>query len=161
MTGADITCSSCRHKNRAHRGYCGRCGTSLQPVCRGCHFVNEVGDAYCGGCGNALVAHAATFAKAAPASAARVPSLSASALGASAVGASPVGAAALGAIPVPLPPATAAVPPSLPKLASSPRAQDAELAALFAPARAASPDDELPAANITQADLDRLFGGKT
>jgi hypothetical protein len=62
---------------------------------------------------------------------------------------------------VPLPPATAAVPPSLPKLAPPPRAQDAELAALFVPARAASPDDELPAANITQADLDRLFGGKT
>lgn len=49
-----ITCSSCQHGNRSHRGYCGQCGVTLQPVCRGCRFVNEALDRFCGGCGSTL-----------------------------------------------------------------------------------------------------------
>lgn len=49
-----ITCAACQRGNHAHRGYCGRCGVTLQPVCRGCRFVNEVQDTFCGGCGSML-----------------------------------------------------------------------------------------------------------
>ena len=49
-----ITCSSCQRPNRLHRGYCGQCGVTLQPVCRGCRFVNEGHDRFCGGCGCTL-----------------------------------------------------------------------------------------------------------
>jgi len=127
MTAPEITCTGCKRKNRAHRGYCGRCGASLQPVCRGCHFVNEAGDVYCGGCGNTLVLHAGAGAAAVP------------------------------------PPRMQGLPtpPRPPKPPTPARGPESEVSALFMPAQTASPDDQLPAANITQADLDRLFGGGT
>jgi hypothetical protein len=40
---------------------------------------------------------------------------------------------------------------------SPPMAETSEMSELFAPV-AVTPDDSLPAANINQADLDRLFG---
>ena len=53
----ELACSGCRHRNRGHRAYCGRCGTTLQPICRGCRFINDATDGYCGGCGNMLISH--------------------------------------------------------------------------------------------------------
>lgn len=53
-----ITCTSCQCANRTHRGYCGQCGVTLQPVCRGCRFVNESHDKFCGGCGSSIVTDA-------------------------------------------------------------------------------------------------------
>ncbi len=49
-----LTCAGCQRPNRSHRGYCGGCGITLQPVCRGCRFVNEGHDKFCGGCGSTL-----------------------------------------------------------------------------------------------------------
>jgi hypothetical protein len=105
-----IACATCQRDNREHRGYCGQCGVTLQPVCRGCRFVNEAHDKFCGGCGSALVGDA------------RGPAL------------------------------------SIAVLVAPPLGSEAdEIRELFAPV-AVTPDDSLPSAGITQADLDRLFG---
>lgn len=115
---ADLACSACRHRNRSSRGYCGRCGTSLQPVCRGCRFINDATDRFCGGCGNHMVVHTQP--------------------------------------PMYEPPPVQALPPThSPQLAAT----ASELTDLFTPVASSSPDDQLPSAGITQADLDRMFGG--
>ena len=103
-----VGCSICQRSNKSHRGYCGGCGSSLQPVCRGCRFVNEAKDRFCGGCGSTLVMEVRGMAAAHD----------------------------------PMPDPTAGV---------------TEISELFVPV-AVIPDEALPAANITQADLDRLFG---
>lgn len=127
-----VACAACQAGNRAHRGYCRECGAALAPVCRGCRFVNERGDHFCGGCGSLLV------------------ELPAAASQAAAIQASP-------------PPGTArpgpAARPARRDEASALLRGDSELAALLAPLESAAPKDELPSANITQADLDKLFGG--
>lgn len=127
-----VACAACQAGNRAHRGFCRECGAALAPVCRGCRFVNERGDRFCGGCGSMLG------------------ELPAAASEAAAIRSSPPpGAARPGA----------AARPARRDEASALLRGDAELAALLAPLHSAAPKDELPAANITQADLDKLFGG--
>lgn len=139
---AIAACGACGVDNRAHRGYCRACGAALAPVCRGCRFVNERGDQFCGGCGSALVELPA--ASAAPAAVLRHGAVSASEL----LGVTPSGGS------------------GRPRAgrrgedASALLRGDSELAALFAPAVAATPSEELPSTNITQADLDKLFGAK-
>jgi hypothetical protein len=103
-----VTCPGCAHANRSHRGYCGKCGVTLQPVCRGCRFVNDRTDRYCGGCGSHLVEM----------------------------------------LNAPAPSTTTE------KVGKS----GSELTDLFAPTPDPSAREVLPAAGITQDDLDRLFG---
>ncbi len=131
-----LECAACRAGNRPHRGYCRACGGALVPVCRGCRFVNEAGDQFCGGCGSALV----------PLPAVAEPSLEAAAVIRSAP---PPGSGA----------APGATKPGRGPEGGARQRGDSELAALLAPRAAAAPKDDLPQANITQADLDRLFGG--
>ena len=104
-----VGCSICQRSNKAHRGYCGGCGSSLQPVCRGCRFVNEPKDRFCGGCGSTLAME------------------------------------------------TRGVAPMAHEPGPDPTVSVNEISELFVPVAAIS-DEALPAANITQADLDRLFG---
>lgn len=127
---ASISCLACHADNRGHRGYCRGCGASLQPVCRGCRFVNDRGDRFCGGCGSELLEPAGRHTAAAPLL-------------------SPPARSDAGR-----PRTTPPSPSANTALATS----HDELAALLAPL-AAKPSDELPSAGITQADLDRLFGG--
>ncbi|MEJ7600422.1 MAG: zinc ribbon domain-containing protein [Kofleriaceae bacterium] len=104
-----VSCSVCQRSNKSHRGYCGGCGSSLQPVCRGCRFVNEVKDRFCGGCGSGLVVEAR------------------------------------------------GAPTPQQHHEPEPTVAGNEISELFVPVIEV-PDEVLPAANITQADLDRLFG---
>lgn len=138
--GELLACQACHAGNRPQRGYCRECGAALAPVCRGCRFVNERGDRFCGGCGSLLVelpaAGDAILRSAAPAMAATGAPGAGSGSG-SGSGAKPARGHDAGAL----------------------LRGDAELAALLAPLAVAPPKDELPQANITQEDLDRLFGG--
>jgi hypothetical protein len=159
---ASIRCLACSADNRGHRGYCRSCGAALVPVCRGCRFVNERGDRFCGGCGLGLldpIGVAAAEPREATAAAVGGPAAPAAAV-------APAGAAPRAAArPAPVSfraAAPAPPPPAAPAAAVAPAGAFTghdELAALLAPLAAARPADELPSAGITQADLDRLFGG--
>lgn len=147
---ASISCLACSADNRSHRGYCRGCGAALAPVCRGCRFINDRGDRFCGGCGLGLRDQ---LGRSASDSFTEPPPLT----NAAPTAAAPARSSAAG-LPdlVGLP--RAAKPPAAPASAALLTGQD-ELAALLAPLAAAKPADELPSAGITQADLDRLFGG--
>ena len=153
---ASIVCPSCDAGNRAHRGYCRDCGAALAPVCRGCRFVNERGDLFCGGCGSALVELPAASAEQAAVVRSSTPASSA---GAGATRAAMAAAELAGG-------ASGSAGRARPAGRRSDETSallhgDSELAALFAPAEAATPSEELPSSNITQADLDKLFGVKS
>lgn len=145
-----LACASCSTDNRAHRGYCKECGTALQPVCRGCRFVNEGGDKFCGGCGSPLIAGMA---------AAAMEEMPAASAGPRSSAAGP--ASGLGGSGLPRAAAEGGKAARKPDDASALMRGDSELAALLAPAAVATPSDGLPSTNITQADLDKLFGGRS
>lgn len=50
--GARMNCPNCGRENAENRNYCGDCGLRLTAFCRSCGFRNAVDDRYCGGCGN-------------------------------------------------------------------------------------------------------------
>ena len=124
-----MNCPRCQRTNAPHRRYCGDCGTNLEPVCRACNFENETRDRFCGGCGCGL-----THQSVAP-------------------------VAAVAPVPAPARVRTVAMPPPPPPVKhSAPAAPTHELDGLFASPAAVNDGPKLPDANISQDDLDRLFG---
>lgn len=48
-----MTCGSCTAGNREDRRFCGACGATLGVPCPRCAFRNDTRDRFCGGCGTA------------------------------------------------------------------------------------------------------------